>query len=320
MMVDGTMQQQKRRGLLEQANFEHPTLREHIMTTLDFKDLLAKQGYDLSKVMVMRHRPTEAGLRLRLPWYAVEQPSVYNAYQCVQSPDAEKALTKAEYVASFIADEGSDALFVGMYRRSNWRTITEKEFWNIPEMAQLRPLGIKGIAPDRETALCFELDVMDDLADLKGRLVVIWPTGRLWWRWAASNNFTVRAIHEDSALDGKMPPWDQLSLSWEALGALPSKWRAVLAQWRGIYFIFDQSDGKGYVGSAYGTDNLLGRWLNYARSGHGENKLLKQRDPRGFLFTILQRVSPDMEKDDVIRLEKSWKDRLHTHDAGLNDN
>jgi hypothetical protein len=35
----------------------------------------------------------------------------------------------------------------------------------------------------------------------------------------------------------------------------------------------------------------------------------------------LQRVSPDMEPSEVIRLESSWKERLHTRKPyGLNDN
>ena len=94
-----------------------------------------------------------------------------------------------------------------------------------------------------------------------------------------------------------------------------------LSEWRGVYFIFDTLDGKGYVGSAYGESNLLGRWLNYAASGHGGNRLLRQRDPRTFQFTILQRVSPDLDATAVVQLEGSWKRRLHTYAPyGLNDN
>ncbi len=34
---------------------------------------------------------------------------------------------------------------------------------------------------------------------------------------------------------------------------------------------------------------------------------------------LLQRVSPDMERKEVIQLEETWKDRLHTrHPSGLN--
>ena len=86
---------------------------------------------------------------------------------------------------------------------------------------------------------------------------------------------------------------------------LSSRMKAALSQWRGIYFIFDQSDGKGYVGSAYGTENILGRWLSYAAGGHGGNKELRKRNPAGFRFSILQRVSPDMEPTEIIRLESS---------------
>jgi hypothetical protein len=102
---------------------------------------------------------------------------------------------------------------------------------------------------------------------------------------------------------------------------LPTRWKSRLSEWRAIYYIFDASDGKGYVGSAYGDTNLLGRWLGYAAKGHGGNVLLRQRDPKQFQFSILQRVSPDMDAADVIRLEATWKERLHTrHPVGLNDN
>lgn len=82
------------------------------------------------------------------------------------------------------------------------------------------------------------------------------------------------------------------------------------------------------MGSAYSESNsdhpdgnLLGRWLGYAASGHGGNAMLRERDPHNFQFSILQRVSPDMDATDVIQLEKTWKDRLHTRaPRGLNDN
>ncbi|MCH7622967.1 MAG: GIY-YIG nuclease family protein, partial [Nitrospinae bacterium] len=124
-----------------------------------------------------------------------------------------------------------------------------------------------------------------------------------------------------SALDDSIPEWDTIILTWEELGILPSLWKLALSQWRGIYYIFDTSNSKGYVGSAYGEDNLYGRWQDYAGSGHGGNRLLKKRDPKNFRFSILQRVSPDMDARDLIRLESSWKERLHSRQPyGLNDN
>lgn len=156
-------------------------------------------------------------------------------------------------------------------------------------------------------------------------MVLGWAGGeRAWWRFAFRNEFPVIAIHEENTLASSMPDWQEIILHWQQLAVLPSSWRAALRQWRGIYYIRDESDGKGYVGSAYGSANILGRWENYAKTGHGGNRLLRQRVKgvgNNFTFSILERVSPDMPADQVIRLEATWKDRLHTRaPEGLNDN
>ena len=177
------------------------------------------------------------------------------------------------------------------------------------------------LSGERESALWFELDIRPFRADWKGKLVVNWPPAREWCRNAHTTEIPIHAILEDSVLDGMMPEWSAIDLSWAELSQLPAKWREALKQWRGIYFIFDEFDGKGYVGSAYGANNLDTRWQEYAATGHGGNKLLINRDENNFRFTILQRVSPDMDADEVIRLEASWKNRLHTRAPwGLNDN
>ena len=64
---------------------------------------------------------------------------------------------------------------------------------------------------------------------------------------------------------------------------------------------------------------LLGRWENYRASGDGGNLLLKRRNPESFRFTILELDAPNRDPSDVIRLENSWKQRLHTRKPyGLN--
>jgi hypothetical protein len=60
--------------------------------------------------------------------------------------------------------------------------------------------------------------------------------------------------------------------------------------------------------------------MDYAASGHGGNTKLKERQASDFLFTILQRTSPDTERGEIGILESNWKDRLHTREYGLNDN
>lgn len=289
---------------------------------MELNDLLKLHDIDPKTVLVMRHRPKEPEIRKVLPWLAAERPDTYNAWQQTQYPRAEKAMQRAEFVASFIGHRPGKALFVGLYRRGDCRPLTHKEYWSMPVNNELGAFGMRGfIKGSRDSVLWFDLECMDFYSSWKGKLVVDWPgLERSWYRWSNRNCIPISVIHEQSLLDEEMPAWDELILSWEELKVLPSSWKAALGQWRGVYLIFDVSDGKGYVGSAYGEDNIQGRWLNYAARGHGGNKKLRGRDCSRFRFSILQRVSPDMEPRDVIRLESAWKDRLHTREFGLNDN
>jgi hypothetical protein len=197
-----------------------------------------------------------------------------------------------------------------------------EEYWHVPALKWLKDaFGMEGFSGTRPSILWFDLEPLDVYSEWKGQLIVRWRAERSWWRWAARSELPVHVILEDSLLDAAMPGWEEIILSWEELNVLPGKWRSALSQWRGIYYIHDSSDGKGYVGAAYGSDNILGRWLHYGAVGHGGNTQLRKRAPHGLRFSILQRVSPDMEPENVIRLESTWKDRLHTRTpSDLNDN
>ncbi len=288
-------------------------------------ELLRGRDIDLGMVLAMRHRPQVPRFRRILPLLAAEHPELYNAYQQTQKPREEKMLLRAGYLASFIGHEPGKALFVGLYRNGKSTALSLDEYWKRNPSKELSKLGSRGWHADdgRDYITCFELELTDFYEEWSGRLVINWPGGeRSWARWCDKNElkFTVDHIRETSNFDRDMPDWDELVFGWDELKVLPEKWRITLSQWRGVYFIFDPSDGQGYVGSAYGDENIMGRWLNYAASGHGGNRELRQRDPSSFEFSILQRVSPDMEPSDVIRIETKWKDRLHTRDFGMNRN
>ncbi|WP_126968488.1 GIY-YIG nuclease family protein [Xanthomonas arboricola] len=288
---------------------------------IELNDLLEKTGISPAEVVVMRHRPTEPELRAVLPWLASEQQKLYNAYQSNHGEVVEKALTKARYLASFIGHAPGHAVFVGLYEVAGSSRVTSAEFWSLPDNARLREFGTRG-PKDGWDSLVFDLRCTEHMAEFKGKLILLW-TGieRSWWRWAARNRLPVAAIYEESLLVRAMPEWQELALDWKQLQLLPMSWRQTLAQCRGIYYIFDRSACLGYVGSAYGSDNILGRWLNYAASGDGGNRLLRGRDPNNFAFSILQRVSPDLPADDVVALEGTWKKRLHARAPyGLNAN
>ncbi|RYG14304.1 MAG: GIY-YIG nuclease family protein [Burkholderiales bacterium] len=292
-----------------------------MIVVIDLNDLLVKAGLDPAQIMVMRHRPTEKDLREVLPWLAAERHEIYNAYQSGHGEKVERALGRVTHLVSFIGHEPRRAVFVGVYSIDGLREVSAKQFWKIPENQELRKLGTRG-PKDERRSLWFDLHLTEHLLSLKGRLVIEWSgIERAWWRRAERNAFPVHAIHDDSLLVKRLSDWQSLVLSWQALQALPSSWKRALGEWRGIYYIFDKGAEKGYVGSAYGTDNLIGRWTNYAVTGHGGNRLLRARNPEDFSFSILQRVSPDMDVNEIVALESSWKERLHSRAPfGLNDN
>jgi hypothetical protein len=292
---------------------------------MTLNELLQHKNIDPKQVVALRHRPHEPRVRKVLPWLAAENPHLFNVYQQTQTPQLEAAMTQmvgTGYVASFIGHAPKAALFVGLYAIRDARRLTRREFFAVPECKSMTTFGWQGLGPGRTSVLWFDLALQDFYSAWKGRLIVQWPPPeRSWWRRAHRNEMAVLSVLEDSALEAAMPPWEEIELGWDELNTVPQRWAARLAEWRGIYYIFDTLDGKSYVGSACGAENLLGRWRGYGKTGHGGNRLLRHRDPRTFRFSILQRVSPDLDAAEVVRLESTWKERLHTRTPfGLNDN
>lgn len=279
---------------------------------MDLKDLLAKHNIDPKHVLVLRHTPTTPRLRRIFPWVADRLPAVFNAYQQTQQEDVEREMKNATYVASFIGDAPSRALFIGLYQRHGQELRTPDQIRAVPAIAALEGYGV---GAETRSRLWFDLLLNEDFfPEWKGKLSIRWPGREInWHRRADRAEFKIICIHEESRLS-KEPPasyreWD---LQWDELKLLPESWKSKLREWRGIYFIFDTSDGKGYVGSASGAQNLLGRWQHYADTGDGGNLKLRTRDPINFRFSILEVVAPDMDRDEVNQREQNWKNRLHT--------
>ncbi|HTX49527.1 MAG TPA: GIY-YIG nuclease family protein [Caulobacteraceae bacterium] len=283
--------------------------------------LFSSEDIDPSTVLIMRHRPTETTIRKVLPWIVAERPDLFIAYQQIQWPSAEKAMTRAKLLASFIGLRPGKAVFAGIYSIGAASPLTYEGYHSLPGNVELISLGMNGRQPDAPDQLRFEMELTPTFSEWIGRLIVKWPPPeRAWFRWAARNQMPVDSILEESIFTPGMPHWADIALSWAELRLLPTSWRSALAEWRGVYFIFDVARRAGYVGSAYGADNLLGRWRAYAQTGHGGNKMLRQSKPDDLRFSILERTSPDMDSAEVIRLEANWKARLHTREFGLNEN
>ncbi len=291
---------------------------------LTFNELLIRDGIDPAKTIVFRHRPTEPELNRNFDWIVAERPDLFDCYQNTHNERTEAALKKASFVASFIRRSSGEALYIGTYEIAGWRELTPNEWESRPPQLELVQLGMAGASGGawRDSVSEFDLKLTSFLSSWRRRLIIAWPGGeRSWYRWADRNIFVVNAVVEADALRPSMPAWDEIHLMHGELGILPSSWCDALCHWRGVYLIVDQSDRRCYVGSAGGHENLLQRWRDYGRTGHGGNKYLRDRDPTQFVFSILQRVSPDLPKDELVAIENSWKKRIGSiWPAGLNQN
>lgn len=293
------------------------------MTTalITLNELLDRAGIDPLRTLVVRHRPHEPALRKIFSWIVSERPDLFLAYQRSQWRSLESAMLRADLMLSFVGLEPGSAVFAGAYKIGAHQQIDETGFWSIQENLELKAYGMTGMDAERETTALFDLDQTDFMADTFGRLVIGWPgLERSWWRWAARNTFPVVGLNDHSKFEPTVPPWTELVLSWDDLTRLPRTLRANLSQWRGVYFIYDVGRAKGYVGSACGADNILGRWMSYAATGHGGNKQLRLSNPSDLRFSILERTSPDLDSEAVVAIETGWKTRLQTRKFGLNEN
>lgn len=104
-------------------------------------------------------------------------------------------------------------------------------------------------------------------------------------------------------------------------------WKTALSSVKGVYIITDKSNGKIYVGSAYGDAPFWSRWALYAKNGHGGNKELKKIIDKesleyasNFQFSILEVRSNITDDEEIIRRETYWKEVLKSREFGYNEN
>lgn len=133
-------------------------------------------------------------------------------------------------------------------------------------------------------------------------------------------------ILEDTFDNDIFPGYENINLSWAELKrVLPkSSWKTALENQKGIYLITDSSCGKMYVGSAYGTNMLYGRWFTYMQTGHGGNVELRGLDfehiRQNFHYSILDIYKSTIEDEIIIKREQWWKRTLMTRKFGYNKN
>jgi len=253
-----------------------------------------------SKVKLVRHKDNRKEYKDIL-----KDRETLLEYQRTQSKEVFK---NADYLISFIGQEGSKSLLFGFFKVKGVSIKNNKFYYDLEEM-----------------------NVCDALNNLIDRVVINWGKSTLaWFQWYHKQEKEVLEILPKGYL-GEFKGLTNFILDYDELRKLISNpdanrdWRSNLSSVSGIYMILDTKTGNQYIGSAYGKGGIWQRWSDYASNIHGGNKKLKElcdnnNYKQNFQYTILQSLPSNISAKEVIKIENLYKEKFGTKSFGLNEN
>ncbi|WP_029790016.1 MULTISPECIES: GIY-YIG nuclease family protein [Vibrio] len=182
---------------------------------------------------------------------------------------------------------------------------------------------------DAMSGMGYDFEVLPEYDKYCGRLIVEYKNSSQYMIRRASKvieDCKVLEILSDNFDDDLFPGYENVKLSWASLERVIKKesWQVALENQKGVYLITDTLTGRMYVGSAYGQDMMLGRWRDYVKTLHGNNKQLKLLESDyikdNFEYSILEIFKSTVDDKVIQRRESWWKDILKTRSFGYNSN
>ena len=229
------------------------------------------------------------------------------------------------------------AFLAGAFKE--WQEDQHKENFNRPYVLSLIMLksdewlfagvySVIGVKKNRNGRFCYKTELTDIGADLIGRVIVQFKRGFRQSYCCLENYLDQLEVVEirREVFIKPFPGYDKVNISWLELASVinTESWKTGLSNQKGVYLITDTSNGKMYVGSATGSDMILGRWRSYIENGHGGNKELKKISFKHiksyFKYTILDVYKANTDDAIILEREQWWKDVLLTREYGLNGN
>jgi hypothetical protein len=273
-----------------------------------FNSLLRESEIPLGSVRLLRHKDQRAA-KGRTPYELWrDTPSQFDLYQSHQTIQSREKL-KAPYWASFLGTPNDETVFVGIYSVKYLGLL--KHDLPKPHMDGVDKAG---------TCDAYELTQDKRWADLTGRLYVEWGTGKRSWIQRADRRDKQITELRTQFKEPDFPGFLNFIQPLSRLSKLPKDWVTTLQSSRGVYLLTCPKTKEQYVGSAYGSDGFWHRWQEYLHTGHGGNIALKSRDPSDYHVSILEVAGTAATNDDIIEMEKKWKDKLQSRKMGLNRN
>lgn len=238
----------------------------------------------------------------------------YALFKEWQSEQQDSEMKNVDYLVVFLAEEGCECRFIGVFRNN----------------------GLK--RPTCEGSSEYNLEEVEGFEGLKDKVVIDWGKGTRSWmqKWQSTKN--VRRI--DQVNTGNDIPYfiryEDVILSFSQLQKVveDKEWKSKLESLNCVYMILDKETGKQYVGVTYkdmkpGIKNgILGRWTEYAKTGHGNNKLLVallaekgiSYADQNFQWTILETLPLNVTPKVAIDRESLYKKKFGTREHGYNEN
>lgn len=238
----------------------------------------------------------------------------YALFKEWQSEQSDSKMKNVDYLVVFLAEEGCECRFIGVYRNNGPKRATGNGFSE------------------------YAIEEVEGFEGLKDKVVIDWGKGTLSWmqKWQSTKN--VRRI--DQVNTGDDIPYfiryEDVILSFSQLQKVveDKEWKSKLESLNCVYMILDKETGKQYVGVTYkdmkpGIKNgILGRWTEYAKTGHGNNKLLVallaekgiSYADQNFQWTILETLPLNVTPKVAIDRESLYKKKFGTREHGYNEN
>lgn len=250
------------------------------------------------KVKLVRHKDSRQEYR-----HVMHDRETLLEYQKEQNKDVFKG---CDYIVSFVGLDRKRSVFIGVF-----------------EVLGSNPTDGK---------MNYNLQAVSEFEGLVDRLIIDWGNNAIsWHQWFDKQDKEVIEILPKGYI-GSFPGLTEFFLSFDELEKLINNpdgnrdWFHHLTSVNAVYLILDSRTGEQYIGSAYGADGLWGRWSNYARTKHGDNKKLKdliKQIPdayKSFRYSILQTLPSNLTPNEVIKIENLYKEKMGSRVHGLNNN